>query len=663
MIHKHKQFTILCGFIFAVGPLVAQEPVDALDTTVVETTSAAPAVPAPTTEQRPAAPRPPVVVVENPPEVATTVGTLTPKADLISVDTIAFSELRQFQRTDVINTLSRSAGVSFSTNGGPGTVSSLFIRGQESDHAVVLLNGRRLPAGLAGQYQLEFLDVSTLESVQLHKGAVSSIYGSDALAGALELRTTDARFVENGGISSYVEGGSFDTFRTGGTLTFRDDRLGGVFDVSSISTDNHRPNSEFTNKTLRGNVAYDLTDGVWLDFLGQIQNSEIGVAGSEVNAFAPFPGNELNQNASVLLSPRLTIERDRWDFSTYYSYTGNELTATNTGFNDTFLEQTGHEFESVFTIRPSDSVALSLGSGYYNYVFERTSLTAPSTAPLGFNYGYGSVFAQLDFSLPHEINLQTSFRHDEHDSFSSKGTWSVGANRHFAQSGTTLFGKVATGYKPPSGQEYVFLDASVSPSTLLPEESLTREIGISQEIFHPDTKLTATWFHNDLTNLADSTFNLVTFTLFPSVVEAETEGFEFEFSSQITDQLTGYANYTLLDTEITKGQLGGGFSGGPGDRLPRRPGHTVNTGLVYSNDLISFGGELQGVYDRYDSPNAPRYIKDYTTARFFGNYKVNDKIEIYGRIENAFDERYQYTNGYSAPGFGAFGGCRITFGE
>ena len=71
----------------------------------------------------------------------------------------------------------------------------MFVRGLESNHVVTLLNGRRLAPGLAGLYNLELLDTSLLESVQLAKGPVSSLYGSDAIGGALDLRMTDARFI------------------------------------------------------------------------------------------------------------------------------------------------------------------------------------------------------------------------------------------------------------------------------------------------------------------------------------------------------------------------------------------------------------------------------------------------------------------------------------
>ena len=90
----------------------------------------------------------------------------------------------------------------------------MFVRGLESNHVVTLLNGRRLAPGLAGLYNLELLDISLLESLQLAKVPVSSLYGSDAIGGALDLRMTDARFLnQKNSLELMTEAGSFKTFR------------------------------------------------------------------------------------------------------------------------------------------------------------------------------------------------------------------------------------------------------------------------------------------------------------------------------------------------------------------------------------------------------------------------------------------------------------------
>jgi len=577
---------------------------------------------------------------------------------VFSTDTFDAGELRAYQRYGIEDVLRQTAGVSVVSTGQAGSQTSLFIRGMESNHAVVLLNGRRLPPGLAGIYQLEFLETSTLDSVQIHRGAVSSLYGSDALAGAIDLRSTDARFVESDSLVSYFEGGSFDTFRTGHKGTLRDGRLRIALDASYHETANDRPRSAYDNSVVRGNVAYELGDGVFLDVLGYIQDATLQVPGSSLG-FA-FPEPQLNQNQSSLFSPRFSIARDDWDFSVFYSHTRNELVATrDLFFLDNRLDQTGHEVGAQLTWRPREALALTLGGGHYDYAFERTPLIPGLfNAPAAFSYGYSSVFAQAEAGLPLGFDLVVSGRHDEHDSFASKATYAAQLSHTLEATGTTLHGKVATGYKAPSGQDFIFLDPTLDPGTIPPEESFTRELGIRQGLFDGRSSFSFAYFWNDAENLVD----VDPFTFFdPAIVDTRGEGFEAELRHAVGDGLTLYANYTRLRATVLDGFYLGGFGGVPGDRLVRRPEHTLAAGALLHGDGWTLGAELRGAYRRFDAPGT--ILDDYTVARLFGSYELRQGVELYGRIENVFDLDYEHTTGFEAAGLGAFAGLRLTFGQ
>ncbi len=577
---------------------------------------------------------------------------------LPSIDTISGGEIRTVQRRDLVDIFDHTAGVHLVQAGQTGAQSSLFIRGMESNHAVVLLNGRRLPPGLAGIYQLEYLDVATLESVQVLRGASSSLYGSDALAGAIDLRSTDARYVREDTLNSFVEGGSFETFRTGHKLTLRDGPLGIALDTSIVDTANDRPFSGFENGVLRGNVAYEIADGVHFDLLGYIQDSDLEVAGSSLSP--GFPESQLNANQSSLFSPRFSIVRDDWDFSVFYSRTRNELLATRDPFfNDSLLEQTGDEFEASFNWHPDKDATWTLGAGHYTYGFERFPLIpGPFNPAAAFDYGYGSVFAQGDVKLPANFHLLASGRHDEHDSFESKATWTVQLDYEIAATRTLLFAKAATGYKAPSGQDFIFLAPTLDPSTLLPEESLTREFGFRQPVLNERSSVSLTYFEATIDNLIDvDPFTFVD----PAIVDTETSGFELELVYSPVEKVRLYTNATWLDATVTDGQYLGGFGGDPGDRLPRRPEFALSGGIVVSGDRWQLGAEVTGAYDRLDSPGV--VLDDYTVARVFGSYEVSDTVEIYGRLENVFDLAYETTSGFEAAGLGAFGGVRIVWGK
>lgn len=577
---------------------------------------------------------------------------------LPSVDTLSGAELRTDQRRDLGDVLLHTAGVHLVEAGQTGAQSSLFIRGMESNHAVVLLNGRRLPPGLAGLYQLEYLDVSTLESVQILRGATSSLYGSDALAGAIDLRSTDARYLTGDTLNSFVEAGSFNTFRTGHKLAIRDGRLGLALDTAWVETDNDRPRSAFENGVLRGNVAWEFSEGVQFDLLGYIQDSFLEVPGSSLSP--NFPESQINDNQSSLVSPRFSIVRDEWDFSAFYSHSRNQLEATrDVNGLDSLLQQTGDEFEAVYNLHPDKDATWTLGLGHYSYAFDRTPLTpGPFNTPSAFGYGYGSLFAQADTMLPAGFHLLASGRYDDHDSFESKATWSAQLDYTIEATATFLFAKAATGYKAPSGQDFIFLAPTIDPSTLLPEESLTREIGVRQTVFNERSSIAVTYFEADVDNLIDvDPFTFVD----PAVVDTETSGIELEAVISPVESVRIYTNATWLDAVITDGQYLGGYGGTPGDSLPRRPEFALSGGVLVSGERWKIGAEVTGAYDRLDSPGV--ILDDYTVARIFGSRELSDSLEIYGRIENVFDLDYETTEGFEAAGLGAFGGVRFVWGK
>jgi len=591
--------------------------------------------------------------------IVTEVATKTPQtlAQLApSVDTLSAGELKTRQLHSVNEALSYLPGTTLIQTGQTGSQTSLFIRGMESNHTVALLNGRRLAPGLAGLYQLEQIDATFLEGIDLVRGPVSTLYGSDAIAGALNLRMADARKLPQGAtFSTFAEGGSFRTARAGQQVMIREGKLGAVVDAGYLTTENDLPENDFRNLSLRGNLAYELGEGVYLDVLGYYQDSRLQVPGPTHSPLFPEP--QLNDSTTWLASPRLTIERDGWDFQLYYSRNESELEATRDVFlQDNLLDQASDEAEARVNLKPSKDTTLTLGTAWYSYEFTRTPLVPGAfNTPAGFDYAYWSTFAQIDTKLPAELRLIAGARWDEHDSFESKGTWSVALSRDFEATHTQLFGKVATGYKAPSGQDFVFLDPSVEVSLIDPEESLSWEAGIRQHLPQDFGSLSAVFFHNDITNLVDS----VGYPAFPTIVDTETQGVELGLDLHPAQGLTVYTHYTWLDTEIQDGLYFGGYAGGPGDRLPRRPTHSLSAGFCYRTPDWKFGAEVTSAFDRYDSPGV--FLDDYAVARAYGSVYVGEQVEFFGRVENVFDADYEYTLGYPATGLGFFGGIRVTF--
>ncbi len=589
----------------------------------------------------------------------TVIATKTPKQiNQLSpgIDSLEGSSLGTRQIYQLEDALAFLPGTSIVQTGQMGGASSLFVRGQESNHIVTLLNGRRLAPGLAGLYNIELLDTTFLDSVELARGPVSSIYGSDALAGALDLRMTDARFIESGNnLSLTSEAGSFQTTRNALQFATRKEKVGLVLDASHLQTENDRPQSGFSNLTLRNNLSFELSDEVFLDFLYFYQNSDLQVPGSELSSFFPEP--QINANQSHLFSPRVSIFRDHWDFWVFYSHTESNLKATRDIFlQDNILEQTGNEFEAVINFHSVTESKWTIGTGHYEYEFDRIPISpGPFNLPSNKKYGYASIFAQADTELPYSLHSIASARWDEHDSFESKGTYSVQISKKIDNINAQLFGKVSTGYKAPSGQDFVFLDPSVNPDLILPEESTGMEIGIRQFISSKGSNMSLTYFKSDIDNLIDS----FGFPAFPAQVDTEIQGIELGANIQFGKRLSAYANYTWLDATISKGLYFGGFAGNPGDKLPRRPENTAAGGFLFEADNWKIGTEIRGASNRLDGPGI--MLSDYAVARVYGSVELKPNITFFGRIENVLDKDYETTRGFTAAGLGAYGGIKIQF--
>ena len=585
------------------------------------------------------------------------VATKTPKDILDVMPSTAYisnAELNSRQFNELENALQYLPGVSIVQTGHKGGVVSMFVRGLESNHVVTLLNGRRLAPGLAGLYNLELLDTSLLESVQLAKGPVSSLYGSDAIGGALDLRMTDARFINENNLGLITEAGSFNTFRNSIKYQTKEDNVGFVTDFAYLKTDNDRLFSEFKNLTIRNNISYEIAENIYFDILSYYQGSDLQVPGSELSSF--FPESQLNVNESSLISPRFSILNDNWEAQIFYSRTESELEATQDVFlQDNLLEQTGNEIEALIHYTLKGDSKLSLGAGYYDYDFSRTPITpGPFNKPSQKRFGYGSIFFQADHKLSDSYQLITGARWDEHDSFDSAGTYSVQISKAITNN-AKLFGKISTGYKAPSGQDFVFLDPSVDPDLIDPEESFSWEVGTRHLFSDQKGSLSISYFNSDINNLVDS----IGFPAFPSKVDTKAQGIEVGLDYQLFEGVKAYINYTWLDAVIDKGLYFGGFAGSPGDRLPRRPEHTASGGIVYDNEKWKIGADVIGASNRLDSPGF--VLEDYSTLRTYGSFKWRPNIEIHARVENVLDENFKSTRGYSAPGTGIYAGLKINF--
>jgi vitamin B12 transporter len=216
-----------------------------------------------------------------------------------------------------------------------------------------------------------------------------------------------------------------------------------------------------------------------------------------------------------------------------------------------------------------------------------------------------------------------------------------------------LHATVATGFSPPSPQDKIF----GNNFGLEPEKDLGWEFGVEQRFWEGRARITATYFHNDLSNLIG--FNGLFDTL--NLGSARTQGIETGFELQALKGLILSASYTYLDAENTGSaditQL-------PGARLPRRPRNEFYiSGSYLWFDKLRTTLEAKWVNAREElNFGAPNFdIEDYSFANFAAEYAINPHFSVYGRVENLTNEHYAEVFGFPALGRAAYGGIKLRF--
>ena len=183
---------------------------------------------------------------------------------------------------------------------------------------------------------------------------------------------------------------------------------------------------------------------------------------------------------------------------------------------------------------------------------------------------------------------------------------------------------------------------------LLPEHSKGWDAGVRQRLLDGAITFDATYFRNDLQNLIVFDFN--TFSL-QNVGRARTSGVEFTGTCNVTQGMTLTGNYTFTDTLNLD-------NGGP---LLRRPRDKAQVGIdqLFWNNRARLGLYANLVGQRLDTGN--NVLRRYSVINVNGRYQWSERVELFARIDNVFNERYEEVRGFGVPGVSGYGGATLTW--
>lgn len=565
------------------------------------------------------------------------------------VDTITAEDLARMQLTSLQSALGGIPGAPSFSSGARGAITSLFLRGSNSNQTLFLADGIRL-SDPNTDYQL-FLGgacVTGCDSLEVAHGPQSTLYGGEAMGGVISLNAQRGQGPAKNLVS--VEAGSFGTVQGALSSQGGDDKTAYNFSAAGGTTQNDRPNNDFDSATYVLRLDHKLSDKV---ALGGTYRGFIGKYGSPGDRFANDPDNiekESNQLATVFanftpvatFSSRVVIGgQDRrfesispGPFGTSTTLVKNRRAVLDWQNTVQFGDQ--HKVTAGLTAEENHTINTGFG-----HIDERQQLLA--------------FFAQDEWTPVDHVYLTAGLRSDDFDTFGRATTGRVTAAWLSKESRWKIRGSYGTAFRAPSfldlyGQESYY----VGNPNLNPEKAKGWDAGVDYFLSGNRGILSATWFDTRFRNLIVFDFGVFPGTT-ANVESARTRGLELAGKFTLPGAIEIRAAYTYLEAENLS----------QGIRLLRRPRNSGSVDAWHGlGNAFSLGAGVSVVADRQDV-DAQTFAtvegEDYTVVRIYGAWKATSRVTVKARIENLLNEKYEQVNGYPQPGFGMFGGVEVKF--
>ncbi len=562
-----------------------------------------------------------------------------------SVSVITSVDIETRQQRFVFDALQSTPGVQGNRSGSFGSLSTVSIRGLPSGQTLVVQDGvvQNNPSSFANSFNFANFDTSDIERIEVLRGAQSTLYGSDAIGGVINIVTKDGS--EGFGGSAFVEGGSFNTFRGSASLRGGTEILSGRITISGVTTDGfstadeangNTENDGFENITLSSKVRYAPIDTLSVDAVIRYSNSE-----NEFDGFAfgvgAIDADEVAETEEISVAGFITHRSlgDKFENRLSITYLRNDQLNLSSGVAsfDAVGERIAYEYQA--TLRPLDAISIVAGAEYEEQ---------ESTVAIGFGgnqkikttSGFGLVqIHPLSF-----VTLNAGIRHDDSSDFGSETTFSVSGAAEAPATGTILRASYAEGFRAPTAGELSF-----NPN-LFPEVSDGWDIGIEQPFLNERLRLQAVYFDQQIDQLI--AFDLAAFT-FVNIQEFSSKGVEISAQATVSGRLSVSAAYTYIDAVNLSTNIGA--SNQPDNRFNFEIDYRPTAKLSLSTGVTFNGSELSGATT----------LDSFTLVNIRGTYMFSENFDVFVRVENAIDTNYQDNFGFGTAPISAFGGVRARF--
>ena len=601
--------------------------------------------------------------------IVTATKTEVRQAEIGSSTTIISEEdIRKTGKETVSEVLRGVSGVTVMQSSPFGGLTDIYLRGSKPGHTLVMIDGVELNDPMVTDRSFDFAHLTTdnLERIEVVRGPQSTLYGSDAIGGIINIITKKGKGKPKLEISS--EGGSHNTFQESLGLSGSNQNLDYSFSVSRLDSDGisqARDGTEkdgYENTVISTRLGYKVFDNAVVNLILRYTDAETDLDDYDyiTDAYVDDP-NYTAWNRSFI--SRLEFNQainSWWDHKLSFSYNDARRKYRNENDNVGLPEWVGwykgdnkkFEWQHNFYLIEWDKI-----TGGFEYEEERgSSYSEFGGWPSKFdrktvnNKGY---YLQNQLKLWDSLFITPGLRIDDHQLFGAETTYKLSSAYFIKLIGTRLKANWGTGFKAPSlYQLYSTEDYGGGPigdPNLKPDKSKSFDFGFEQNLFDDRITFGLTYFHNDFKNMVD--YDMVA-SKYKNIGRAQTKGFEIESSFKPIEDLKIGINYTYTNTKDKE----------TGKKLVRRPKNQLGLSINWS--FLEKGNinlTTNYVGHRWDSAINTNKTKSYTKIDLSTSYCLTNNFQIFARIENLFDKSYEEVRGYATQGRSFYAGVKATF--
>ena len=548
-------------------------------------------------------------------------------------------------------------GASYFQSGGHGTQAGIQLRGLPKRYSTVYIDGVKMsdPSNPDNSFYISNIMKDSIERVEILKGSQSSLYGSNAIGGTINIFTKKGQKGNNKryGISKGSDGtinlnASFDT-----AFNSHDFYIGvNSFKTDGISTMNDAPDTNdkdsYTNESIVGNYGYKINDNI--NFRGSFRHNDSFLNYDQVKA-GRTDANDKTDDNEISYNLRLNHENGNFKNSLIYNYT--EIERLTNSYTNTSKNYYGYRdavnFIGEYNFNLDTKLVYGLDNEFDSAKFQKDW----PTNYLKTEENVYSQYADLQLRPLEKLSQTLGVRRDYHtiagDHYTYRGTLA-----YKLDGSSKIRTSYGTGIRFPALYDYFYGTVVKNATELKPEKSKSFDIGYEANLKKINSILDISVFKITYKNALES-WESLDWTVKNSTGEIESKGIELSSLWELIDNFNIGLNYSYTDT----------YDGADCDNpdaitidcaMVRVPRHALNSAINYKTKnninnklMIKYSGEARD-YGNTNNAFADVILDDYITFGYQADYKLNGPYKLYFIANNIFDQNYEQAYQYSTMG-------------